>query len=46
VKGNCFLTAAGGAISVAKPTKIDQGGAFQAFATPSRKDGGFFRLAE
>jgi hypothetical protein len=46
VKGNCFLTAASGAISVAKRTKIDQGGAFQAFATTSRKDGGFFRLAE
>jgi hypothetical protein len=35
VKGNCFLVAAGGAISVADGTKIDQGGAFRAFATPS-----------
>jgi hypothetical protein len=46
VKGNFFLAAAGGAISVAKRTKIDQGGAFQAFATSSGKDGGFFHLAE
>src|SRR5215207_2294304 len=33
VKGNYFLAVASGAISVAKPIKIDQGGAFQAFAT-------------
>jgi hypothetical protein len=42
VKGNGFLAAAGGAISVAKVTKIDQGGAFQAFATPSTRTTAFF----
>jgi hypothetical protein len=42
VKGNCFLVAAGGAISVANGTKIDQGGAFQAFATPSSSSAAFF----
>jgi hypothetical protein len=42
VKGNCFLAAASGAISVADGTKIDQGGAFQAFATPSRRTAAFF----
>jgi hypothetical protein len=42
VKGNCILAAATGAISVAKGTKIDQGGAFQAFATPSRRTAAFF----
>jgi hypothetical protein len=42
VKGNCVLAAAGGAISVAKRTKIDQGGAFQAFATPSWRTAAFF----
>src|SRR5690349_10753039 len=33
VIGNFFLAAAGDAVSVADGTKIDQGGAFQAFAT-------------
>ena len=42
VKGNCFLAAAGGAISVAERTKKDQGGAFQAFATPSSSSAVFF----
>jgi hypothetical protein len=42
VKGNFFLAAAGGAISVAKRTKIEQGGAFQAFATPSSSSAAFF----
>src|SRR5437588_5031433 len=42
VKGNYFLATAGGAISVATRTKIDQGGAFQAFATPSRRTAAFF----
>ena len=42
VKGNCFLVAAGDAISVADGTKIDQGGAFQAFATPSSSSAAFF----
>jgi hypothetical protein len=42
LKGNRVLAAAGGAISVAKCTKIDQGGAFQAFATPSSSSAAFF----
>jgi hypothetical protein len=42
VKGNFFLVAAGSAISVADGTKIDQGGAFQAFATPSSSSAAFF----
>jgi hypothetical protein len=42
VKGNCFLVAAGGAISVADGTKIDQGGAFRAVATPSSSSAVFF----
>jgi hypothetical protein len=42
VKGNCFLVAAGGAISVVDGTKIDQGGAFRAFATPSSSSAVFF----
>jgi hypothetical protein len=42
VKGNCFLVAAGGAISVADGTKVDQGGAFQAFATASSSSAAFF----
>jgi hypothetical protein len=42
LKGNGFLVAAGGAISVADCTKIDQGGAFQAFATPSTRTAAFF----
>jgi hypothetical protein len=42
MKGNCLLAAAGDAISVAKPTKIDQGGAFQAFMTSSRRTAAFF----
>ena len=42
LKGNGVLAAAGGAISVAKCTKIDQGGAFQAFATPSSSSAAFF----
>jgi hypothetical protein len=42
VKGNFFLAAAGGVISVAKRTKIDQGGAFRAFATPSSSSATFF----
>jgi hypothetical protein len=42
VKGNYVLAAASGAISVAKGTKIDQGGAFQAFTTPSGKTAAFF----
>jgi hypothetical protein len=33
---------AGSAISVAECTKIDQGGAFQAFATPSSTTTAFF----
>jgi hypothetical protein len=33
---------AGSAISVAECTKIDQGGAFQAFATPSSRTAAFF----
>ena len=42
VKGNCILAAASGTISVAECTKIDQDGAFQAFATPSRRTEAFF----
>ncbi|MFG3595921.1 hypothetical protein [Bradyrhizobium sp. RDI18] len=42
VKGNGFLAAAGGAISVAARIRIDQGGAFQAIATPSRRTVAFF----
>src|SRR5215216_1607886 len=42
VKGNCFLAMAGSAISVAECTKIDQRGAFRAFATPSRRTAAFF----
>jgi hypothetical protein len=42
VKGNCFLAAAGGAIYVAVGTKIDQGGAFRAFAKSSRRMAAFF----
>jgi hypothetical protein len=42
VKGNCVLAVASGAIYVANGTKIDQGGAFQAFATPSRRTAAFF----
>jgi hypothetical protein len=42
VKGNCFLMAAGDAISVADGTKIDQGGAFRAVATPSSSSAVFF----
>jgi hypothetical protein len=41
VKGNYFLAAASGVISVAKATKIDQGGAFQAFAIPSGRTAAF-----
>jgi hypothetical protein len=37
LKGNGFLAMAGGAIFVAARTKIDQDGAFQAFATPSTR---------
>jgi hypothetical protein len=33
---------AGSAISVVECTKIDQGGAFQAFATPSTRTTAFF----
>jgi hypothetical protein len=36
------LAAASGVISVAKGTKIDQGGAFQAFAAPSWRTAAFF----
>jgi len=36
------LHIAGGANSVDECTKIDQDGAFQAFATAYRQDGGFF----
>jgi hypothetical protein len=46
LKGNGFLAMAGGAISLAVRTKIDQDGAFQAFATPSTRTAAFFRLAE
>jgi hypothetical protein len=42
VKGNFFLAAAGGAIYVADGTKIDQGGAFRAVATPSSSSAVFF----
>jgi hypothetical protein len=42
LKGNGILAVAGGAVSVAKCTKIDQGGAFQAFATPSSSSAAFF----
>jgi hypothetical protein len=42
VKGTGFLAMAGGAIYVAKHTKIDQRGAFQAFATPSSSSAVFF----
>jgi hypothetical protein len=42
VKGNCVLAMAGSAISVVECTKIDQGGAFQAFATPSTRTTAFF----
>ena len=42
VKGNCFLVAAGGANYVAKGTKIEQGGAFRAFATRSSSSVAFF----
>jgi hypothetical protein len=46
LKGNGFLLVADGAISLDVCTKIDQGGAFQAVASASKRDGGFFRLAE
>jgi hypothetical protein len=42
LKGNGFLAVAGGAIFVAARIRIDQGGAFQAFATPSRRTTAFF----
>jgi hypothetical protein len=42
VKGNGFLAAAGGAIFVAARIRIDQGGAFQAFTTSSRRTVAFF----
>jgi hypothetical protein len=42
VKGNCVLAVASSAISVVDGTKIDQGGAFQAFAAPSRRTAAFF----
>src|SRR2546425_13372283 len=42
LKGNGVLATAGGAISIAKCTKIDQGGAFRAFATPSSSSAVFF----
>jgi hypothetical protein len=42
LKGNGFLAMAGGAIFVAARTKIDQDGAFQAFATPSTRTAAFF----
>jgi len=42
VKGTGFLAMAGGASYVAKHTKIDQRGAFQAFATPSSSSAAFF----
>ncbi|UPK03272.1 hypothetical protein [Bradyrhizobium sp. 170] len=41
LKGNGFL-AASGAVSAAECTKIDQGGAFRAFATPSSSSAVFF----
>jgi len=37
VKGKGVLAVAGGAIYVADGTKIEQGGGFQAFATPSKR---------
>src|SRR6266568_8273039 len=42
LKGNGVLAAAGGAISVAECTKIDQGGAFRAVATRSSSSAAFF----
>jgi hypothetical protein len=42
LKGNGVLATAGGAISVAECTKIDQGGAFRALATPSSSSAAFF----
>ncbi|ANW04388.1 hypothetical protein LMTR13_33865 [Bradyrhizobium icense] len=42
MKGNGVLAAAGDAILVAARIKVDQRGAFQAFATPSRRTAAFF----
>jgi hypothetical protein len=42
LKGNGFLAVASSATYVAACTKIDQGGAFRAFATPSSSSAAFF----
>jgi hypothetical protein len=42
LKGNGFLAVASSATYVAACTKIDHGGAFRAFATPSSSSAAFF----
>jgi hypothetical protein len=46
VKGNYFLAAAGGAISVAVRIWIDQWRRFSGVCDTFQEEGGFFRLAE